>query len=110
METRKNLLVYSSGLRRIGSQQSRGLVQLCVTGKLKKDDYCRAVQKIVRHEPEILLTDYVDESSKLDPYRNALSLVSSSLAEGFGIPVLDAACLGMPTIASDFESHLRTQA
>ena len=30
--------------------------------------------------------------------------------EGFGIPVLDGACLGMPTIASDCDSHLEIQA
>ena len=29
--------------------------------------------------------------------------------EGFGIPVLDGARLGMPTIASDCESHLEIQ-
>ena len=29
--------------------------------------------------------------------------------EGFGIPVLDGACLGMQTIASDCESHLEIQ-
>ena len=31
------------------------------------------------------------------------------MVEGFGIPVLDAACLGAPTIASDCESHLEIQ-
>ena len=51
----------------------------------------------------------MDESSKLDLYLNALGLLSPSLVEGFGIPVLDGACLGAPTIASDCESHLEIQ-
>ena len=51
----------------------------------------------------------MDESSKLDLYLNALCLLSPSLVEGFGIPVLDGACLGMPIIASDCESHLEIQ-
>ena len=63
----------------------------------------------MNHEPGIILTGYVDESSKLDLYLNALGLLSPSLVEGFGIPVLDGACLGMPTIASDCESHLEIQ-
>ena len=67
------------------------------------------MQEIVSHEPGIILTGYVDESSKLDLYLNALGLLSPSLVEGFGIPVLDGACLGMPTVASDCESHLEIQ-
>ena len=85
-------------------------IQLCVTGKLKGDDYSKAVKSIIEHEPGILVTGYVDESTKLDLYLNALGLVSPSLVEGFGIPVLDGACLGMPTIASNCESHLEIQA
>ena len=38
-----------------------------------------------------------------------MGLLSPSLVDGFGIPVLDGACLGMPTIASDCESHLEIQ-
>ena len=51
----------------------------------------------------------MDENSKLDLYLNALGLLSPSLVEGFGIPVLDGACLGMPTVASNCESHLEIQ-
>ena len=84
-------------------------IKLCVTGKLKGDDYSKAVKEIVTHEPGIILTGYVDESSKLDLYLNALGLLSPSLVEGFGIPVLDGACLGMPTVASDCESTLKSR-
>ena len=84
-------------------------IKLCVTGKLKGDNYSKSLKEIVAHEPGIILTGYVDESSKLDLYLNALGLLSPSLVEGFGIPVLDGACLGMPTIASDCESHLEIQ-
>ena len=108
VESRKNLLFLAkayaeSDLNKIG-------VKLCVTGKLKGDDYSKDLKKIVAHEPGIILTGYVDESSKLDLYLNALGLLSPSLVEGFGIPVLDGACLGMQTIVSDCESHLEIQA
>ena len=68
------------------------------------------MKSIVRHEPGILLTGYVDESTKRDLYLNALALLSPSLVEGFGIPVLDAACLGMPSLVSDSASHLEIAA
>ncbi|QNJ18461.1 putative alpha-glycosyltransferase/ family 4 [Synechococcus sp. A18-25c] len=107
VEARKNILFLAkayaeSDLYKMG-------IKLCVTGKLKGDDYSKALQDIVAHEPGIILTGYVDESSKLDLYLNALGLLSPSLVEGFGIPVLDGACLGTPTVASDCESHLEIQ-
>ena len=39
-----------------------------------------------------------------------MALISSSLVEGFGIPVLDAACLGLPALASPIGSHREIQA
>ena len=103
VEARKNLLFLvkafaQSGLGRQG-------IRLCVTGKLKSDRYSQAVKEVVAHEPAILLTGYVDEATKLDLYLNALALLSPSLVEGFGIPVLDAACLGLPALASSCDAH-----
>lgn len=107
VEARKNLLFLAKAYAE--SDLNKRGIKLCVTGKLKGDDYSKALKEIVAHEPGIILTGYVDESSKLDLYLNALGLLSPSLVEGFGIPVLDGACLGMPTIASDCESHLEIQ-
>ena len=108
VEARKNLLFLARAYAE--SDLNKKGIKLCVTGKLKSDDYSNALKEIVAHEPGIILTGYVDESSKLDLYLNALGLLSPSLVEGFGIPVLDGACLGMPTVASDCESHLEIQA
>ena len=107
VEARKNLLFLAKAYAQSDLNQKG--IKLCVTGKLKGDDYSKALKEIVAHESGIILTGYVDESSKLDLYLNALGLLSPSLVEGFGIPVLDGACLGMPTIASDCESHLEIQ-
>ena len=107
VEARKNLLflVKAYSESNLGSKG----IRLCVTGKLKKDNYSKAVREIVIHEPGVLLTGYIDESTKLDLYLNAMALLSPSLVEGFGIPVLDAACLGIPVIASDCDSHQEIQ-
>ena len=107
VEPRKNLLflVQAYAESNLGEKG----IRLCVTGKLKQDNYSQAVKEIVKNEPGVILTGYINESTKLDLYLNALALLSPSLVEGFGIPVLDSACLGMPTIASDCDSHQEIQ-
>ena len=103
IEARKNLLFLAKAFAQSGL--GREGIRLCVTGKLKSDPYSKAVREVVAHEPAILLTGYVDEATKLDLYLNALALLSPSLVEGFGIPVLDAACLGLPALASSCDAH-----
>ncbi len=107
VEARKNLLflVKAYAESNLGSKG----IRLCVTGRLKKDSYSKAVKEVVKHEPGILLTGYISESTKLDLYLNAMALLSPSLVEGFGIPVLDSACLGMTAIASNCDSHREIQ-
>ena len=103
VEARKNLLFLVKAFAQSGL--GRDGIRLCVTGKLKSDPYSKAVREVVAHEPAILLTGYVDEATKLDLYLNSLALLSPSLVEGFGIPVLDAACLGLPALASSCDAH-----
>jgi hypothetical protein len=107
VEPRKNLLFMikafiESGIERQG-------IKLCVTGKLKADAYSDEVKRLTEGHPHILLAGYVDEATKRQLFLNALAIVSPSLVEGFGIPVLDGACLGVPVIASLSESHREIQ-
>ena len=103
VEARKNLLFLVKAFAQ--SNLGREGIRLCVTGKLKSDSYSKSVREVVANEPAILLTGYVDEATKLDLYLNALALLSPSLVEGFGIPVLDAACLGLPALVSSCDAH-----
>ena len=107
VEPRKNLLFLVQSY--IESNLSSQGINLCVTGKLKRDAYSAAVRDLVKYEPSIILTGYINESTKHDLYLNTLLLLSPSLVEGFGIPVLDSACLGAPTLASDCASHRQIQ-
>ena len=79
--------------------------KLCITGKPKDDNYSREVIKLSNADPAVILTGYVDELTKHKLFLATECLLSPSLVEGFGIPVLDAACLGVTTIASPSESH-----
>ncbi|EHA62514.1 glycosyltransferase [Synechococcus sp. WH 8016] len=103
VESRKNLLFLVKSF--IESGLGNEGIRLCITGKLKEDSYSKSIKKIVVNDPSIFLTGYVDESTKLELYLNALMLASPSLVEGFGIPVLDAACLGLPVLASSCKAH-----
>ena len=107
VEPRKNLLFILKAFVESGVER-RG-VKLCITGKLKADRYSLKVKNLVRNHPDVILTGYVDEATKRQLFLNTLAVVSPSLVEGFGIPVLDAACLGLPVIASPSESHREIQ-
>ena len=106
VEPRKNLLFVIRAYRQSGLAEQG--IRLCVTGKLKQDDYSKAVAE--QADDSVLLTGYIDENTKATLFLHAMMVLSPSLVEGFGIPVLDAACIGAPVIASPTESHREIQA
>ena len=80
-------------------------IKLIITGKLKNDEYSIKLKSLAKKNKGIILTDYISELQQSSLYLNAISLLSPSLIEGFGIPVLNACCLGLPCYASDCDSH-----
>ena len=104
----KNLLFALNAFMESGLEHKN--IALCITGKLQKDDYSKLVGHVAANHESVIFTGYVDEATKRKLYLNALALLSPSLVEGFGIPVLDAACLGLSTIASPLGSHREIQA
>ncbi len=78
---------------------------LCVAGKIHDDKYGLEIKRMCETHSNIRLLDYVDEAEKAWLFLNAHAFVSPSCVEGFGIPVLDAASLGIRVLASDLPSH-----
>ena len=78
---------------------------LYVAGKIHEDKYGESIRKMCVHNSNIKLLDYVDEIEKSWLFLNAYAFVSPSCVEGFGIPVLDAASLGVRVLVSDLKSH-----
>ena len=105
VEPRKNLLFVIKAYRLSGLSEQG--IRLCVTGQLKNDVYSQAVAE--QADDSVLLTGYIDENTKASLFLHAMMVLSPSLVEGFGIPVLDAACVGAPVIASPSESHREIQ-
>ena len=103
----KNLLFALRAYLESGIQKLN--IQFCITGQPQRDAYSREVKELAKQQKNVIFTGYVDDATKRRLYLNALALISPSLIEGFGIPVLDAACLGMTTIASPIGSHREIQ-
>ncbi|MEI8067866.1 MAG: glycosyltransferase family 1 protein [Candidatus Shapirobacteria bacterium] len=52
-------------------------------------------------EPNVIFTDFIDESQKWTLYQNAKALIMPSIYEGFGIPVIEAMKSNTPVISSN---------
>ena len=104
LQPRKNLQrllqAYAKFCEYIGSS-----IQLVIVGKKAwmYDELFAEIEnsKLVR---QIILTDYVEEENLAVLYSNALFFVYPSYFEGFGIPVLEAMCCGVPVATSNCTS------
>ena len=103
IDMRKNVLLSIEAF--INSEAQKKGMFLVITGKLKDDSYSKEVRSLIKENKGIITTGFVNESMKAALYLNALCLLSPTLIEGFGIPVLDACCLGLKCFASDCYSH-----
>jgi glycosyltransferase involved in cell wall biosynthesis len=56
-------------------------------------------------EPWISLPGYVSEEQLIDLYRRAWVVASTSLREGWGMTVTEAAACGTPSVASRISGH-----
>ena len=62
-----------------------------------------AITDVIAASPvrdRILRTGWIDEDTKADLYRHADAFAYPSLAEGFGLPVLEALACGTPTVTT----------
>ena len=103
IDLRKNVLLTIESF--INSDAQKKGYFLIITGKLKDDNYSQEIKRLIEKNKGIITTGFVNESLKAALYLNALCLLSPTFIEGFGIPVLDACCLGLKCFASDCNSH-----
>jgi glycosyltransferase involved in cell wall biosynthesis len=100
---RKNLLFLIQLFR--ASSLNKAGVRLVIAGKIHPDPYGQSIHECCRGDSSIELWGYVNELEKAWLFLRALALASPSGMEGFGIPVLDGGCLGLPVLASAIPSH-----
>lgn len=70
-----------------------------------KDSGWAELQQTLENDPvpgeSIVVSDYLSDSDVHQAYRQALGFLYPSLAEGLGLPILEALTSGAPTIASN---------
>lgn len=103
LEPRKNVKSLISAYHRLN--QTRPLGPLVVVGA-KGWGYDETFQLVSRLGigEKVIFTGFIDDREKFALLQNATVFVYPSFYEGFGIPVLEALSLGVPTIASNVSS------
>ena len=80
-------------------------LNLVIAGKMgwKYEPALRAADQLTE-KSRVIFTDYITQSQKEWLYQHALGFVYPSLAEGFGLPVLDAMANKIPVVTSNVSS------
>jgi glycosyltransferase involved in cell wall biosynthesis len=90
------------------------LGRLVLVGDLEAETYLSAAASvraaIATHGVgnDVLLPGYVDDETLAGLYSGAAAVVIPSLAEGFGLPAVEAAACGAPLVLSDLPAHRET--
>lgn len=77
------------------------LVKLIILGR-GKNKYCQKLEKICKEmkiDDRVFFLGFVSEKRKQEVLSQAWALVSTSLKEGWGLTVIEAAACGTPTVA-----------
>lgn len=88
--------------------------RLVVVGALGDETYVSAASTVRAEvarlglEADVVLPGFVPDGTLACVYSAATALVVPSLAEGFGLPAVEAAACGAPVILSDLPSHRET--
>lgn len=95
-------------------QASDDVPILAIVGALEDDPYVSAAaevrREIERHPAAdtVLLTGFVSDTRLSALYRGAIAVVNTSLAEGFGLPAVEAAACGTAVVLTDIPAHRET--
>lgn len=88
--------------------------RLVIAGALEDDSFLSAAPDIRRQigelglDTRVLLPGFVPDETLAALYAGATVVVNPSLAEGFGLPAVEAAACGAPLLLSDLPAHRET--
>jgi glycosyltransferase involved in cell wall biosynthesis len=103
IEPRKNHALLLAVWRRLAARMGGGAPALIIAGQWGKGS--AAVRRALEGDPllraHVTVLDSCDDAAIGALVRNARAMLLPSLAEGFGLPMVEALALGTPVIASD---------
>lgn len=88
--------------------------KLVAVGDLDRETYVSAAAALRRQiaelglESQVTLPGFVSDETLAALYSGAYAVVNASLAEGFGLPAVEAAACGAPVVLSDIPAHRET--
>jgi glycosyltransferase involved in cell wall biosynthesis len=91
-----------------------GVPPLVIVGDLETEVYVSAAGSVRRRIAElglgnrVVLPGFVPDETLAGLYSAATAVVIPSLAEGFGLPAVEAAACGAPVVLSDIPAHRET--
>ncbi|MCP9485227.1 MAG: glycosyltransferase family 4 protein [Gaiellaceae bacterium MAG52_C11] len=95
-------------------RRGEGMPLLVLAGDLEREAYLSSAasvrERIARHglEEAVRLPGFVSDEALACLYSGATAVVIPSLAEGFGLPAVEAAACGTPVALSDLPPHRET--
>ena len=92
-EPRKNI----ASVVRAFYQHLRGRANIVILGEINSERYDPGP------DANIYFPGYVTDAEKIAFFRHARGVVFASLSEGFGIPIVEGAVMGLPALCSDIE-------
>jgi alpha-1,2-rhamnosyltransferase len=105
IEPRKNHSYLLDAFELAWRRHSR--IRLCLAGAIGWN--CENVVERIRRHPRfgrsLILFDDLSDAELQYAYRHAKALIMPSIAEGFGLPIVEALHLGLPVLASDTPIH-----
>lgn len=102
IEPRKNLTTLVKGYA-LAKQNTEGAKLIIAGSKGKHTEEIKRLISILKLDNDVIFTGYLKREELKYLYKKAFALVFPSHYEGFGLPVLEAASCGTPSIVSDIE-------
>ncbi len=95
----KNLIMLITAFQKLGEKFKN--LKLLIVGA--NDYFFKKIKKEISNQANIIFIDNPSDKELFTIYKNASIFIMPSLYEGFGLPLIEAMQLGIPTIASDIE-------
>jgi glycosyltransferase involved in cell wall biosynthesis len=107
IEPRKNHMVLLNAWRELIASRGRTAPKLIVAGRPARGG--QPIQTVIETDPifrdSVILATGLSSSALRDLMSRATALLMPSLAEGFGLPIIEALALGTPVLASGLPAH-----